>query len=93
MLWALSFLLGLQLMIVLLGSAYRYIDLWYRIKDYWLTITIRFVIALAITYVIFLLLPAPFNEAFISGLGFYLLFHIAIFWIGRLAIWLFEQSR
>ncbi len=93
MLEVLLFLAGMQIMIMLLAAGYRYIDLWYRIGEYWPGITARFLVLVAVDAAIFYLLENTYLNAFFWGQISYLIFHVGIFWLLRIGIWMLEVSR
>lgn len=79
-------LAGVHMMIMLLAAAYRYIDLWYRIRDFWPGNTIRVLILLLINGVMLNMLPDGLADAFWQGQLAYLVFHIVNYWVLRLFI-------
>ena len=80
------FMVGVHAMIEWLAASYRYIDLWYRIKDFWIGITTKLLLISAIIGVIYYLLPHDLRIAFVAGLATYLILHILLFWLGRLLV-------
>jgi hypothetical protein len=89
----LIFMLGLHLMMLLLARLYRIIDLWYRIKDFWLGVVGQISAVILLDVIAYLLLTEHLAGVFLAGQLFYLVFHISIFWIGRFAIFPFMSKR
>ncbi len=89
----LLFLAGMQIMIMMLAAGYRYIDLWYRISEFWPGITARFTTLIVLDIVVLYFLDSTYLNAFIGGQASYLIFHIAIFWILRIGFWMLETFR
>ena len=83
MLEVLMFIAGIQMMIELLAAGYRFIDLKYRLGDFWVQLTSRALILLAVNAVLLMQLPDMLASAFLWGQVAYLLFHIGIFWLIR----------
>ncbi|MBT4161443.1 MAG: hypothetical protein HOC70_14360 [Gammaproteobacteria bacterium] len=93
MLELLLFLAGMQIIIMLLATGYRYIDLWYRIGEYWPGITARLITLIVLDAAVFYFLDSPYLNAFFWGQISYLIFHVAIFWVVRIGFWLLETAR
>jgi len=83
MLEVLFFAAGIQMMIELLAAGYRFIDLKYRLGDFWVRLTLRALILLALDTLLLTQLPDIFASAFFWGQATYLVFHIGIFWLIR----------
>jgi len=83
MLEALLFIVGVQVMIELLAAGYGFIDLKYRLADYWMRLTLRALGLFVFDLSMLLLLPSALASAFLWGQFAYLLFHIGVFWIIR----------
>ncbi len=88
----LLFLAGIHFMILLLAYGYRIIDLWYRIGDYWKGIVANITALLAFNVLVIYILPQEFKAIWIYGQAVYLGFHVVIFWIARLALWLLASK-
>ena len=82
----LSFLLGIHLSMTLIASFYRIIDLWYRISDFLIQILIRITLVAVLNLVFILWLEDSRQTAFIYGQLFFMVFHIVIYWIGRVMV-------
>ncbi|MBO6556236.1 MAG: hypothetical protein JJ934_02065 [Pseudomonadales bacterium] len=89
----LLFFAGVHFMILLLASCYRVIDLWYCIGNHWKDI-LATIIALGIfnAFIVFML-PEEFKAPWVWGQVCYLSFHVVIFWIGRLGLWIAEMKQ
>ena len=83
------FLLGIHLTIVLLASCYRIIDLWYCISIYSVQIVSRIALYLTIIALIYYFLE---SKSFLYGQLFFAIFHVSIFWIGRLLLKLLPSA-
>ena len=83
----LCFLLGIHLSMTLVASCYRIIDLWYRIQDFFVQILLRLCLVLAANLIFILWLEDSRQAAFILGQMFFVTFHIAIYWIGRILVY------
>jgi len=88
MLEALLFIVGVQVMIELLAAGYGFIDLKYRLADYWMRLTLRALCLLVFDLSMLLFLPAALASAFLWGQFAYLVFHIGVFWIIRAGLYL-----
>ena len=86
MLEVLCFLLGVHLSMMLIASCYGLIDLWYRIADFIFPILVRMLVVAGLNTIFILWLQGTNQIAFISGQLFFLVFHIVIFWIGRILV-------
>ncbi len=89
----LLFFAGVHYMIMLLAASYGFIDLWYRIEEYWLSVSGKVVGLLAGGWLVNSLLPAAGANAFNYGAIAYLVYHIVIFWLGRFLLYLAISSR
>ena len=87
----LMFLFGIHMMITMLAACYRIVDLWYRIGDFWAGIFARILGLSLVIGVLIEFLPPDLQIAFVRGMGFYLAFHLVVFWIARIAIWQLES--
>ena len=87
------FLVGAHLMIVLLAAGYRIIDLWYRIGDFWAGILAKIVGLTLLEGIILSTLTGDALSGFVWGQLSYLVFHIVIFWIARMGIYIMEAKR
>ncbi len=85
-----GFLIGVQMTILLFASLYRVIDLWYCIRDYWIHSMARIALYAAVIALVYYLGRSPddngFSHGFFYGQLFFAVFHITIFWIGRLQL-------
>jgi len=93
MLEVFAFLAGIHVMMMLIASIYGFVDLWYRIGDFWLQVTARVVFVVAINLLLTWILDGEIRLAFLWGQGFYLVFHIVVFWFARLGIWILDIKR
>lgn len=87
-----GFLIGVHLTITLFGALYRVIDLAYCLADHWLDIAARISLNIAIIFLLYSLISGPFITGFFVGQIFFAVFHVAIFWIGQLTIYLLRRS-
>ncbi|MDA0978415.1 MAG: hypothetical protein O3B72_07655 [Proteobacteria bacterium] len=90
---AVLFAAGIHMMVLLLAAGYRYVDLWYRIGDFWPGLTARLLILAGIDAALVVYLPTSLSTAFFWGQAGYLVFHITIFWIIRFALWIALAKR
>ena len=88
----LSFLLGIHLSMTLIASFYRIIDLWYRISDFLIQILIRITMLAALNLFFILWLEDSRQTAFIYGQLFFMVFHITIYWIGRIMVYFLTRN-
>ena len=89
----LMFVVGIQMMIMLLASLYRIVDLWYRFADFVVGTVIRIVTLVGINVLLVKLLPSDAQPAFIWGQVTYLLLHVSLFWFARAGIWILEKKN
>ena len=89
----LSFLLGIHLSMTLIASFYRIIDLWYRISDFLNQVLLRITLVAALNIIFILWLEDSRQVAFIYGQLFFMVFHIAIYWIGRIMVYLLTRDQ
>ena len=82
------FLLGIHIMMVLLAAAYGFLDLWYRISDYWTGLAARLLSVLIIESALLWLLSESLLNAFVWGQACYLFLHLSKFFIARLLLYL-----
>ncbi len=83
---ALCFLLGIYLAMRLVSAVYRFIDLWYRIRQFLPGILLELVLTLAVNLIIMLWLEDNPRSALIYGELFFAGFHVLAFWAGRIAV-------
>lgn len=88
----LSFLFGIHLSMTLIASFYRIIDLWYRISDFLNQILIRITLVAALNIFFILWLDDSRQVAFIYGQLFFMVFHIAIYWVGRIMVYFLTRN-
>ncbi len=81
-----GFIVGVQLTMMLLAALYRILDLWYRILDFWLAVAGRILLVSGAIVLIYTATGGGFQSGFFVGQVFFVIFHIAIFWLGRLQI-------
>lgn len=86
LLTVLGFLVGVHLTITLFGALYRIIDLSFALRHFWLEITSRIAFNLTLIFLIYFFAGDGFLQGFISGQIFFALFHVGIFWCGRLIV-------
>lgn len=91
MLEVLGFFAGVHLTLTLFGALYRIIDLRYCLSQFWLEITARISLNIAIIFLIYWLISGSFVTGFMAGQIFFALFHVSIFWIGQLALRLVQR--
>lgn len=89
----LMFLVGMHLMIVLLAAGYRIIDLWYRIGDFWAGILAKIVGLILLEGILLTTLTGDALSGFVWGQLSYLVFHIVIFLMARMGIYIMEARR
>lgn len=89
----LMFFIGFHLMIMLLAAGYRIVDLWYRIGDFWKGILARIAGLILLEGILLGSLSGNALSSFAWGQLCYLVFHIAIFWVARMGIYLMETRR
>lgn len=87
----LGFFIGLHLTVKLFGSLYRIIDLWFCIKDFWIEITAHIALNSTLIFLIYFLTSGSFETGFLIGQIFFAVFHILIFWVGRLALFILRR--
>lgn len=80
------FLLGIHLSMMMVASCYRLIDLWYRLREFIVGILARIIVVAALNAIFMIAFQDAVQIAFISGQLFFLVFHVVIFWIGRLLV-------
>jgi len=90
---ALLFLAGVHYMILLLATCYRFIDLWYRIGEFWKGIVGTLLALIVFNAFITWMLPLEFKSPWIWGQVCYVVFHVVIFWFARLLLWLVEVKQ
>jgi len=83
-----GFCVGVHLTMTLLASLYRIIDLRYRLHEFWLQVTARIFLNGAIIFLVYFLTSGNFEHGFWVGQIFFLVFHISIFWVGQLTLFL-----
>jgi hypothetical protein len=83
-----GFFIGVQFTIMLFGSLYRLIDLGYRLGEFWLPITARIFLNASMVFLVYFLTSGDFESGFWVGQIFFVIFHISIFWVGQLALFL-----
>ena len=93
MLSVICFLIGVQLMIELLAATYRIVDLWYCLKDYWLSVAWRLAMVGVSNTLLVYLLPDHLATAVIMGQLLYLGLHTGKFILIRAAIYLIEAHH
>lgn len=89
----LFFFAGVHLMILTLAAAYRFIDLWYRISEFWFSCTAKLSLLLLINGALISQLADAALSYFIAGQLGYLGFHIVGFWLVRLLLVLAESRH
>ena len=88
----LCFLLGIHLSMMMIASCYRLIDLWYRLREFIIGILVRIIVVAALNAIFIIWLQDAYQIAFITGQLFFLIFHIVIFWIGRVLVMLITRN-
>ena len=86
-----GFCIGVHLTMTLLGSLYRIIDLGYRLREFWLQVTARIFLNAGIIFLVYFLASGNFELGIWVGQCFFLIFHISIFWVGRIALFLLHR--
>jgi len=89
----LMFFIGFHLMIMLLAAGYRIVDLWYRIGDFWKGILVRIAGLTLLDGILLSTLTGDARSGFVWGQLSYLVFHIVIFWVARVGIYIMETRR
>ena len=89
----LMFFIGFHLMIMLLAAGYRIVDLWYRIGDFWKGILARIAGLTLLDGILLSTLTGDALGGFVWGQLSYLVFHIVIFWVVRMGIYIMETRR
>lgn len=84
MIEVLAFILGIHLTMALLAAGYGIIDLWYCIGEHIGWIIVRLVIVVTLTLLCYTGFEPDVRTAFAAGQGFFLAFHVAVYWIGKL---------
>ena len=92
MLELLGFFVGIHLTMTLFGSLYRIIDLNFCLSEFWLEITARISLNIAVIFLIYFLLSGSFVTGFTYGQIFFAAFHILIFWVGQFTIYLIRRD-
>jgi hypothetical protein len=92
MLEVLGFFVGVHLTMTLFGSLYRVIDLAFCLSEFWLEITARISLNIAVILLIYLLFSGDFVNGFTFGQIFFAVFHILIFWLGQLTVLLIRRD-
>ena len=87
------FFVGIHFMIMLLAAGYRIVDLWYRIGDFWAGILARIVGLTVLEGILLSTLNGDALSGFVWGQLSYLVFHIVIFWVARMGIYIMEAKR
>lgn len=89
----LMFFIGIHFMIMLLAASYRIVDLWYRIGDFWPGILTKIVGLTLLEGILLSTLTGDAFNGFFWGQLSYLVFHIVIFWVARMGIYIMEARR
>lgn len=88
----LCFLLGIHLSMTLIASCYRIIDLWYRIDEFLGQISQRLALVVILNAIVILWLEDSRQIAFISGQLLFLVFHVFIYWVGRIMVYFLSRN-
>tara|TARA_R110002111_G_scaffold203687_7_gene268502 strand:- start:149 stop:439 length:291 start_codon:yes stop_codon:yes gene_type:complete len=83
-----GFFAGVHLTMMLIASLYRLIDLNYCIKEFWLEITARIGLNAGLIFLVYFLTNGSFESGFLLGQVFFTIFHVSIFWLGQLTLFL-----
>lgn len=86
-----GFFIGVHLTITLFSSLYRIIDLGYHLSKFWLPITARIFFNGSLIFLIYFLTRGDFETGFWVGQIFFVIFHVSIFWVGQLALFLLRR--
>ena len=89
----LMFFVGIHFMMMLLAAGNRITDIWYRIGDFWKGILARIAGLILLEGILLGSLSGNALSSFAWGQLCYLVFHIAIFWVARMGIYLMETRR
>lgn len=87
MIEVLLFILGVHLAMQLIVRLYRIIDLWYRIRDFALGILVSIAGYGILIALLIWALEGKAETALMAGGIFFAIFHLAVFWIGKLLLW------
>ncbi|HIG39159.1 MAG: hypothetical protein ABGY96_14785 [bacterium] len=88
-----GFIVGIQLTMMLLAALYGILDLWYRIQDFWFAVIGRILLISGAIVLVYSATGEGFQSGFFVGQVFFVIFHIAIFWLGRLQIAYMRRQR
>ena len=89
----LCFLLGVLLGTRWIAASYAIVDLWYCRQQYWPRIIGNIFLWSVIIAIVGLLTMPAHHIAFAAGLGFFAIFHIAIYWVGQIIRHMLEKQR
>jgi len=89
---SLLFLLGVLLCTRLIAACYGIIDLWYCWRQFWFRVFVKIAILVALIVAVGQLSAPSHQIAFLAGLIFFALFHVAIYWVGQLIRHLIERQ-
>ncbi len=84
------FLTGVHLCIQFIAKLYGIIDLWYRIREFAAGIFLSIAVYSVVVGGLIWLLQDSYETAFIAGIQFFLIFHVAIYWLGKLWLWVVD---
>ena len=82
----LFFLLGVHVATRLVAALYGIVDLGYNRSTHYPRIAGSILLWLFLGTLIYLLASPLYQTAFISGIGFFLIFHLGIYWVGKLIV-------
>jgi len=85
------FLAGVHLCIQFIAKLYGIIDLWYRIREFSAGIFLSLAAYSAVTGGLIWALEGGYETAFMAGIVFFLIFHVAIYWLGKLGLWVLDS--
>ena len=88
----LGFLVGVQLTMMLFAALYRILDLWYCFRHFWIGIITRILLVGGMIFLFYFLTGSRFQSGLLAGQIFFVIFHITIFWLGRLQIAYMRQK-
>lgn len=86
MIGTLFFLLGIHLATRLVAALYGIVDLGYDYAKYYPGVVGRILFWMMLIALIALPISPAHQWAFIAGIGVFMIFHIGIYWVGKLII-------
>lgn len=75
-----------------IASLYGLSDHRYRINQAWFTILLKILIWILAPFALYVVLPSEFAPFVLYGYGFFIVFHILIYWVGQYCRMVFERK-